>query len=76
MDERVPAVLVLQYQLADLIKVPHHELATDTAGGGLNLHPLPSGIALGKTRETMNGRTTMRKIRLDVCVRRYICMFT
>ena len=74
LDEGVTAVLVLQDQFADLVKVPHHELAADSAGAALDLHPLTPGIALRKAGESMNSRTTMREVRLHICTREGICL--
>ena len=74
LDEGVTAVLVLQDQFADLVKVSHHELAADSAGTALDLHPLTPGIALRKAGKSMNGRTTMREVRLHICTREEICL--
>ena len=52
LNKRITTVLVFQDQPADFIKVSHHELATDPARHGLNLHPLSPGVALGKPRKS------------------------
>ena len=56
---------MLEDKFTDFVEVSYHELATDTARGTLDFHPLPPGVPLSEAGKTVDGCTSLREVWLD-----------